>query len=218
MPSRRLASVPRGLRIEPSAVSAKGSRASSPGAKRSSSSPAPTRNWDGRTASISDFFNPWFGWRHSDWDDEFRDSHGDIFVSKVEQHLGTIYPAEKPWLALWFPLRCEAQANSANAAEEWIFQLLPGNDPEFYQALCSEFRSLVPSLVSLRSLQHIVIADRTANPYDSLVLNFPLQSQRIPSPDTTPGSLTPVTGKVNLRTRRSAGYSISVLRVCRSLT
>lgn len=151
-------------------------------------------------ASISDFFNPWFGWRHSDWDDEFRDSHGDIFVSKVEQHLGTIYPAEKPWLALWFPLRCEAQANSANAADEWIFQLLSGNDPEFYQALCSEFRSLVPSLVSLRSLQHIVIADRTANPYDSLVLNFPLQSQRIPSPDTTPGSLTPVTGKVNLRT------------------
>jgi hypothetical protein len=149
--------------------------------------------------SISDFFNPWFGWRHSDWDDEFYNSHEDIFVSKVEQHVGTIYPARKPWLALWFPLRCEAQTNSANAAEEWIFQLLPGSDPKFYQALCSEFRSLVPSLVSLRSLQHIVIADRKTNPYDSLVFNFPLQSQRIPAPNTTPGSLTPVTGKVNLR-------------------
>src|ERR1039458_8788959 len=39
----------------------------------------------------------------------------------VQQHLRAIYPAEKPWLALWFPLRCEAQTNSANAAEEWIF-------------------------------------------------------------------------------------------------
>src|SRR5262249_34039014 len=48
MPSHRLTSGPRELRIGPSVVLVKDLRAFSPGAKRSSSSPARTRSSDGR--------------------------------------------------------------------------------------------------------------------------------------------------------------------------
>ena len=156
----------------------------------------PKLGWPG--TPISDFFNPWHGWRHGDWDEEF-DSLGEILVGKTEQYLDTIYPAGKSWLALWFSLRRQAHANSAHAAEEWIYELFPGDDPEFYQTLCGELRSLTPSLVSLRSLQHIAIVDRNADSHESLILDFPRQSQRIPAPDTAPGFVTAVDGNINLR-------------------
>jgi hypothetical protein len=147
---------------------------------------------------ITDFFNPWHGWRHSDWDGEF-ERHGDILVSKVEQCLADIYPAGKSWLAFWFPLRGQAQAKHANTADEWIFQLLPGDDTEFFAGLASELRVLTPSLVSLRSLQKIAIVGREVERCDSLILDFPPQSQRIPAPDTEPGSARFVSGVINLR-------------------
>jgi hypothetical protein len=156
--------------------------------------------WAG--TSISDCFNPWHGWRHHDWDEEF-DLHGDILFGEAEQYLDTIYPAGKPWLALWFPLRSQPQGRGAPAAGDSIFQLYPGDDTEFYQILGLELRSLTPSLVSLRSLQQISIVDRNAHPHDPLILEFSRQSRRIPAPDTAPGYVTPVDGNINLCTAES---------------
>src|SRR5260370_12078016 len=154
----------------------------------------PERGWPG--TYISDLFNPWHGWRHSDWDAEF-DSFGGNLVSGAEQHLDPSYRAGKSWLALWFPLRCHA--HGAHAAEEWIYQLFPGDNPKFYQSLCAELRSLTPSLVSLRSLEHIAIVERNIDSHESLLFDLPRQSQRIPAPDTAPGTVTAVNGNINLR-------------------
>src|SRR5882762_9361534 len=156
----------------------------------------PERGWPG--TYISDLFNPWHGWRHSDWDAEF-DSFGGNLVSGAEQHLDPSYRAGKSWLALWFPLRCQAHAHSAHAAEEWIYQLFPGDNPKFYQSLCAELCSLTPSLVSLRSLEHITIVERNIDSHESLLFDFPRQSQRIPAPDSAPGTVTAVNGNINLR-------------------
>ena len=154
----------------------------------------PKLGW--KDIGISDFFNPWHEWRHRDWDEEF-DRQSDIFVSKAEQYLCAIYPPGKSWLALWFPLRSQVQASKDRA--EWILQLFPGDDPEFYHALSLDLGSLAPSLVSLRSLQQIAIVDGNVEPHDSLVLEFSKQSQRIPPSNASPGSETPVAGEINLR-------------------
>ena len=149
-------------------------------------------------AYISDFFNPWHSWRHSDWDEQFS-SHGEDLVRNAERHIDTIYPRGSSWLALWFPLRCQAQAGNTHTAEEWISPTLPGDDPKFYQDLVFELRSLAPSLVSLKSLQQIAIVDCNIDPHDSLIFEFSPKSKRIPAPDTAPGPVTSVDGRVVLR-------------------
>jgi hypothetical protein len=167
-------------------------------------------------AFITDFFNPWHGWRHTDWDKEF-DSHSDILVSKAEQHLATIYPTGKSWLAFWFPLRREAHAQDALGTVAWIFEddtnRLPGDDPYFYATLCSEFHGLTPSLVCLRHLQQIRIVNGSAAGQPSLVWEFLPESQRIPAPDASPGAQL-VKGKTILgesntgnRTHRYCGFA-----------
>ena len=92
---------------------------------------------------IVDFFNPWHGWRHGDWDGQF-DRHSDLLVGEIERLLCTNhFPAENPWLAFWFPLRQDCKEN-----QEWILKSFPGNDPEFCKNLAIDTRYLVPSLAS----------------------------------------------------------------------
>ncbi|MCU1248749.1 MAG: hypothetical protein JWQ49_1778 [Edaphobacter sp.] len=146
---------------------------------------------------IVDFFNPWHGWRRGEWDDEFS-IHWDILAAETVRHLNTIYPVGKPWLALWFPLRHRAQGGGAQVADEWISSLFPGNNPEFYETFSSELRSLAPSLVTLRSLQRIEFIDCTADPRNSITLQFPSQSQRVPPPGATAGFVSHVNGTMLL--------------------
>ena len=148
---------------------------------------------------ISDFFNPWCGWRHSDWDVEF-ESHSDILTGKVEQYLDSLYPAGQAWLALWFPLRTQVQANNESAEYEWISSSFPGDDTKFYNTLGLQLRALAPSLVSLRNLERIAVIDRNIHPHDSLIFDFPPQSQRIPAPDAAPGAVISVDGRMSIHT------------------
>jgi hypothetical protein len=144
---------------------------------------------------IVDFFNPWYGWRHGDWDDQFQ-RHNDLLVDEVERQLcSNHFQTEDPWLAFWFPLREDCKEN-----QECIHESFPGTDPEFCKKLARDTRYLVPSLVSLRNLQQIRINVDHFNVQDSLVLEFPEQSERIPAPDTIPGRIIPVAGDIHLGT------------------
>ena len=146
---------------------------------------------------IVDFFNPWHGWRRGEWDEEFS-IHWRILAAEIEHLLNPTSPSGKPWLALWFPLRHKAQGSGGHVADEWISSLLPGNDPQFYEAFSSELRSLAPSLVSLRSLKRITFVDYSVDPPNSITLEFPSQSERIPPPGATPGLVSYVNGTMQL--------------------
>lgn len=142
---------------------------------------------------VVDLFNPWHGWRHGEWDEEFS-IHWQILAAETEHHLSSIYLAGTAWLALWFPLRQKADGAVAEVADEWISSPLPGSDPKFYETFSSELRSLAPSLVSLRSLQRITLVDRTGDPCSSIILEFPPQSERLPPPGATSGLVLQVNG------------------------
>ena len=122
--------------------------------------------------SITDFFNPWHGWRHQDWEDAFEKS-GDLLIAQVGNHLAGIYPTQARWLAFWFPLRCKFHKEAADGLGDWIFENLPGDDPEFHTSLSAEFYALVPSLVSLRGLRRLTITSVEDNRRSALVWEFP---------------------------------------------
>jgi hypothetical protein len=139
--------------------------------------------------SIIDFFNPWHGWRHQDWEEEFSAS-AEILSAMAAEHLASTYPPGKPWLAFWFPLRSQSHARDSMGTVAWIYEdnanRLPADDPEFYATLCDEFRTLAPSLVCLTQLQGINIVNDRADDHHSLLWQFPEKSERIPLPDTAP--------------------------------
>lgn len=155
----------------------------------------PKRGWT--SGAICDFFNPWFEWRHREWDEEFK-GREDSLVLKAEPYLSTNYPEGTAWLALWFPLR-RRNRDSVDASEEWIWSDFPGDDSGFYQAIRSNLQVLAPSLASLRNLQQINLIDCTVDPHDSFIFEFSLDSQRIPPPNTVPGSVVSVDGMIDLR-------------------
>jgi hypothetical protein len=152
---------------------------------------------------IADLFNPWHGWRHLDWDEEFQAS-GDALVKKIGQYLDAIYSEPRAWLALWFPLRRRLPDVSP---DDWIYQSFPGEDPDFFKDLTLDLRILTPSLVTLRRIQMIRLADETADVPSSVTLEFEPDSQRIPPPDAVPGDIF-VDGKINLLIgdRQRIGY------------
>jgi hypothetical protein len=140
---------------------------------------------------VADLFNPWHGWRHRDWDEELETHCGEL-ISKVEQVLD--YPPGQPWFALWFPLRQEEVADG-DSVQEWIYPHFPGDDPGFVRTLTAELRALAPSLVALRNLRRIAVAE--GSPHDSLVLEFSTECNRIPPPDAPAGCST-VSGELFL--------------------
>ena len=154
----------------------------------------PQHGW--KESHVADLFNPWHGWRHSDWDVEL-ESHCDELVSKVEQILDS--PAGKPWFALWFPLRQEEPADR-DSEQEWIDPYFPGDDPDFLRTLSDQLAALASSLVALRNLQRIAVEENAL--HDSLVLEFSTECQRVPPPDA-PGGCSAVSGQFFLRHSRS---------------
>ena len=147
--------------------------------------------------SITDLFNPWHGWRHQDWEDEFEKS-GDMILIAARKHFADIYRGGDPWLAFWFPLRCEFHTKDGDDRESFD-NALPGEDPSFIKNVATELRTLAPSLVSLRSLQRIAILDGTGGQQVALIWEFPQLSERIPAPDTESGSVKFVSGETTLR-------------------
>ncbi len=147
--------------------------------------------------SITDFFNPWHGWRHQDWEDEFEKS-GDILLIETRKHFADIYSESDPWLAFWFPLRCELHTKDGDDRESFD-NGLPGEDPSFIKKLATELQTLAPSLVSLRNLQRIAIMDGNGGKQTSLIWEFPQKSERIPAPDSESDSVKFVSGETTLR-------------------
>ena len=126
-------------------------------------------------------FNPWHGWRHQEWDQEAETYRGQL-VRRVEGLLES--DAGERWLSLWFPLR-QQRPDGQDSEQEWIEDYFPGDDPEFVDKLRMELRTLAPSLVTLRNLERISLPGK--NPGQSLALDFPNQSSRIPPPDDPAG-------------------------------
>lgn len=111
---------------------------------------------------VCEFFNPWNGWRHEDWDNGF-DSAPDRVFAIVAQQVAA-FAAECPhWLAFWFPLRHSSQRHDSQGNVAWIHEssedILPGEDADWGNTLAEEFRILAPSLVTLRSLRRIRVID-----------------------------------------------------------
>lgn len=142
--------------------------------------------------SITDFFNPWKEMlRHQQWEEEYR-VHAQVLFAKAAEHLASAYAPEKPWLAFWFPLRCQAQADAAQGAVDWLVPNstagFPGDDPRFPKSLCAEFAALVPTLVCLRRLQQLTISRAASEPQLLLSWRVASESLRIPSPADEPGN------------------------------
>jgi hypothetical protein len=111
---------------------------------------------------ICDFFNPWNGWRHADWDDAF-DGGTEAVFSHVAQEVAA-FGADCPhWLAFWLPLRHPGQKNDVRGPVAWIHEssakVLPGEDEMLGEALTADFKRLAPSLVTLRNLRRIRLID-----------------------------------------------------------
>jgi hypothetical protein len=155
------------------------------------------RNLGWSTPAVTDLFNPWHGWRHSTWEEEF-DQFGEIILGEVERHLEICYPRQESWLALWLPLRETIQVNEDLPEKEWIVSRFPAEDPGFYEGLCSELRSLAPSLVSLRALQEIALRDHRGSSPSSAILRFSPESKRIPAASAPAGPVTLVNGAMDI--------------------
>ena len=111
---------------------------------------------------ICDFFNPWNGWRHADWDDAF-DGGTEAVFSHVAQEVAA-FGADCPhWLAFWLPLRHPGQKNDVRGPVAWIHEssakVLPGEDEMLGETLTADFKRLAPSLVTLRNLRRIRLID-----------------------------------------------------------
>lgn len=132
--------------------------------------------------SISDLFNPWHGWRHANWEEEFS-QHAAAITARVEGCVSPVYPGKRPWLAFLFPLRSTMHSDDAEGETEWIYEKFPGDDAQLMADLAKEMRRLAPSLVNLRNLKQITIGDKTSGSASSLVWQLPDGSDRIPAPD-----------------------------------
>jgi hypothetical protein len=154
--------------------------------------------------SITDLFNPWDGLRHQDWMDDFEE-YSKIIKSKVDRELENLYPKGNPWLAFWFPLRCQAHAHDSKGEVAWIYkendEQPPGDNPLFYEKLCNEFKQLVPSLVCLRNLRKISIINRSVAGESQISWSFPEECHRVPATDDPPGSQS-ISGKTYLNCGR----------------
>lgn len=83
---------------------------------------------------------------------------------------------ERPWLAFWFPLRCDTQ----NVVQyDWIHRRFPGDDNQFPNSLCGALQQLAPSLAMLRHLRKITICDGV----DVLAEWEFKKGRRVPGPD-----------------------------------
>ncbi|MGC3959669.1 MAG: hypothetical protein QM813_17600 [Verrucomicrobiota bacterium] len=135
---------------------------------------------------ILDFFNPWHGWLHTNWDEAFAQGGG-TYLTLAREHLARIYPDDQPWLAFWFPLRCASHTRDGDDTESF-HDSYPGEDSRFLHHLATELRMLAPSLVSLRSLTQIRISLASGNGEPSLVWNFPQPEKRVPLRMRNPAS------------------------------
>lgn len=119
------------------------------------------RGWKDSDA-VCEFFNPWNGWHHADWDEAF-DAESAAVFNYVAREVGTFSGDCPHWLAFWLPLRRSDQRVDQKGSVAWIHEasadVLPGEDPELWDKLAAEFRRLAPSLVTLRSLQRIRLLD-----------------------------------------------------------
>jgi hypothetical protein len=144
--------------------------------------------------NIIDFFNPWYGWRHQEWDEKFEIFFPEL-VARAEQYAGDAY--QKPWLTLWFPLRRD-HLSIASSLQDSILPNFPGDDAAFFQKLGQDFRALVPSLVSLRNIQRIRLLDLVSSRQNSIEFSFSSESERIPAPDDATTALKCVRGGISV--------------------
>ena len=158
-----------------------------------------TRGWP--VSSIIDLFNPWHGWRHTDWDEEFVRDSPEI-AARAKNYVATIYGEDSPWLAFWFPLRQASHKQDTEGEVDWIFEgtdaRLPGEDPAFRTKLTTALRDLAPSLVNLQHLKRITMADGPSPDSPFAEWRMPDTSQRIPAP-WGPEQLAPVAGQTFFR-------------------
>ena len=148
---------------------------------------------------FTDLFNPWHGWRHANWEEEFEREHPAITL-RAERHVSARYSDASPWLAFWFPLRHDSHRQDSEGDVDWIFEgsdTLPGQDPSFITKLAGALRDLAPSLVILRHLRHITISDGASVSRPFVEWHVPDSSQRIPAPDD-PEQRVPVVGEAHL--------------------
>ncbi|MCC7376082.1 MAG: hypothetical protein IT581_15595 [Verrucomicrobiales bacterium] len=112
--------------------------------------------------SVCQFFNPWNGWRHQDWDDAF-DSATEKVFAQVAAEVADFGENCPHWLAFWLPLRHHAHQEDPKGPVAWIHEssanVLPGEDGQLGTTFACEFQALAPSLVTLRNLRRIRLID-----------------------------------------------------------
>lgn len=148
-------------------------------------------------SALIDFFNPWHGWLHEDWDTDF-EQHQEECRRSVEQHLNSANYRD-PWLAFWFPLR--RKEHVANG--DYLGTLRPGDDTGFTKKLKAELQWLAPSLVMLRNLQGIRLTEGVS----TMEWEFGKPDLRIHGPNDAPNSDgVPAHGHVILRSESDQVY------------
>lgn len=139
------------------------------------------------------FFNPRSGWRHELWDRHFATSQLAIRESMVAR-FQTELPAT--WLAVWLPLRHPEHLVDGEHSIAPIFrqERAAALNDQLGRNLDFSLRRLAPSLVTLRNLQRVEVADYTRG--GAVTWRADRGSVR----PTAPGECepTPVRGKVTL--------------------
>ncbi len=140
--------------------------------------------WDHE--EICEFFNPWNGWRHADWDEAFDNAGADLVFSHIALGVKEFREGCRHWLAFWLPLRHSDHRNDAKGSVAWIHEssgdLLPGKDGRMGITLDEELRKLAPSLVTLRNLHRIRLIDMSGSTRKSTKWSLGEGSNRISEP------------------------------------
>jgi hypothetical protein len=143
------------------------------------------RNGWERNEPVCEFFNPWNGWHHADWDDVF-DSATEAVFAHVAQEVAAFGEDCPHWLAFWLPLRHPAQQQDAKGPVAWIHEtsadVLPGEDAQLGTTLAADFKKLAPSLVTLRNLRRIRLIDARAGNRRTTQWSVPSDSRRSSEP------------------------------------
>lgn len=147
---------------------------------------------------VCEFFNPWNGWRHQDWDDVF-DSVTEKVFAQVAEEVAAFGMDCPHWLAFWLPLRHPAQQEDAKGPVAWIHEgsaeVLPGEDGQLGTTFASDFQNLASSLVTLRNLCRIRLIDARAQNQRTTEWSLSAASRRssepgrMRQPETLAGSI-----------------------------
>jgi hypothetical protein len=128
--------------------------------------------WKG-VRSVCEFFNPWYGWKHHEWDQDF-DARPEEIKAELTRAVEQLDLDGKACLAFWFPLRRADHGKDRDGLVDPIYHWggsarpAPGDDPVIGNDFRAALEALLPSFATLHRLEEVRYFNRGSG--DSLTL------------------------------------------------